>query len=78
MVSKNQLLGHGAPNTLNKVESKPFESLKLYREDVPEGRVFPAEMVEMMKRKKWTEIPIKIDDEIKTKESKIDHSDEKE
>lgn len=57
MPSKNQLLGHGAPETETE-EVKETGDLKLYRHDCPEGRVFPADMVAMMKYKKWVEKPV--------------------
>ncbi len=51
MVSRNQLLGHGEVE--EEVEVKKVESVKLYRDDYPQGRVYEgAEMIAMMKRKK--------------------------
>ena len=58
MVSKNKLLGSGVLEEEEEVAESANVSVKLYREDVPEGRVFEgAEMIEMMKRKLWTEDP---------------------
>ena len=58
MASKNKLLGFDESNPAEEdvVELAPGDLL-MYREDWPQGRVFPADMVEMMKRKKWKAMP---------------------
>ena len=53
MASKNQLLGR--KNVAEEKVEKQQESLELFRHDCPEGRVFPPEMVKMMKYKGWKE-----------------------
>lgn len=70
MASKNKLLGHGKAEKKEPVVEEPNGSLKLYREGLTEGRVFPPDMIAMMKYKGWRETPFQLP------KSKIDFADE--
>jgi hypothetical protein len=60
MASKNKLLGHGQAEKKETIVEEPDGALKLYRKDFPQGRVFPPDMIAMMKRKGWGETPIQL------------------
>jgi len=79
VMSRNKLLGGGESIEEEVVEKKVEKSTKLYRKDYKKGRVYPPEMLEMMKRKGWREQPF--EDEVFSfdsldsgKKSKIDVS----
>ena len=79
MVSKNQLLGFSAGIEEEEEENKVEDNgpVKLYREDYPQGREFSgAEMIAMMKKKKWTEVKPVSKKKSSVKPSKIDLSEE--
>ena len=65
--ANNNLLGSGKVQKEEKKEVKSVNGpIKLYREDYPQGRVYEgAEVIEMMKRKKWREQPFEVVEEEK-------------
>ena len=64
MVAKNQLLGSGKVIEEKADTRKVCEPIKFYSKDYPEGKVHEGiegtDMIAMMKRKGWSETPLKV------------------